>query len=268
MRGIKRISAFWMTLLVGILCCLSVFASEQRVFDQAGLFEDTEISELESRVSDLREKYSFDIVVVTTDDAKGKSAARYADDYYDDHGFGGGAERSGVLFLIDMDNREAYISTTGSARRLYDSRIEEMLDAVFGYLPDGDYYHSAVAFLEQAAYYAEQGVPVDGYTEDDGSATEAVARISLPWAIVTIALALVAGGGFFLVVFLRYNRRGKQCPYPFRQQSKLELIHSEDNYLGTTMTSRQIETSDDNSSGSGGSGGGGGGSHGGGGRSF
>ena len=54
------------------------------------------------------------------------------DDFYDEHDFGIGSRRSGALLLIDMDNREAYISTKGYAITLYsDARIEAMLDDTF-----------------------------------------------------------------------------------------------------------------------------------------
>ncbi len=286
MKKHRKISAVLMALLLGAaLVCPSVFAAQQRVFDQAGLFQAAEITELESLISDLRQDWELDFVVVTTADAEGKSAQDYADDYYDYNGFGAGADKSGVLFLIDMDNREAWISTTGSAIDLYtDARIEQMLDAVFEYLPDGNYYKSAVAFLQAADRYAAQGVPDDHYRDDgenryyydeDGNLHYYGEKrgLTLPYVLGTIAVAVIAGGVFFLIVFMKYNRKGSSCPYPFRQQSGMQMLRSEDNYLGTTTTTRHIDTSDH---GSGGSGGGGssvhtsssGTSHGGGGRSF
>lgn len=281
MKKHKRIGAALLSLLIGfVLLCMPASAAEQRVFDQAGLLEAGEISELESTISDMRQKWKLDFVVVTTDDAQGKTAQAYADDYYDDNGFGEGADKSGALFLIDMDNREAYISTTGSAIQLYtDARIERMLDAVFEYLPDGDYYQSAAAFLQAADRYAGQGVPVAGDANDpdyEGGAPagdQEPEGLTVSYILVAVFLSLLAGGAVFLVVFFRYNRKGKTVPYPFRQQSGMQMLRSEDVYLGTTTKQRHIDTSNH----SGGHGGGGGSSvhtsssgtsHGGGGRSF
>ena len=71
-----------------------------------------------------------------TRDAQGKDAEAYADDYYDTHGYG----ENGVLFLIDLDNGQVWISTAGAMIRfLTDARIEEVLDAGYEALQAGQY---------------------------------------------------------------------------------------------------------------------------------
>ena len=95
-----------------LLCVLfslpSVFAAgDQRVYDQAGLFTQAEVQELEESVAEHRKSTQMDIVIVTTDDAQGKTSQAYADDFYDYNGFGEGSDNTGILLLIDMDNRMA-----------------------------------------------------------------------------------------------------------------------------------------------------------------
>ena len=99
-----------------LLCVLfslpSVFAAgDQRVYDQAGLFTQAEVQELEESVAEHRKSTQMDIVIVTTDDAQGKTSQAYADDFYDYNGFGEGSDNTGVLLLIDMDNDD-YIDLT------------------------------------------------------------------------------------------------------------------------------------------------------------
>ena len=89
----------------------TVLAAEDRVFDDAKLFSTDEITQLNDKIAALISELNQDFVIVTTNDAQGATAQEYADDYYDEHGFGIGANKTGVLFLIDMDNREVYIST-------------------------------------------------------------------------------------------------------------------------------------------------------------
>ena len=89
----------------------TVLAVENRVFDDAKLFSADEITQLNDKIAALTSELSQDFVVVTTNDAQGSTAQEYADDYYDEHGFGIGENKTGVLFLIDMDNRKVYIST-------------------------------------------------------------------------------------------------------------------------------------------------------------
>ena len=93
-----------------------------------------------------------DLVIVTTADSGGKSAREYADDFYDEHGFGyEGEYGSGALFLIDMDNREYYISTAGSAIGLYsDDEIDDTLDALYDDMRDGNYGEACRDFVLEA----------------------------------------------------------------------------------------------------------------------
>lgn len=108
-------------------------AGNVRVFDQADLFLEEEEKELQQAIDALREKMDMDAAVVTAEENPG-SAQAYADDFYEAHGFGTGSGRDGALLLIDMDNRELCISTEGKmVRYLTDSRIEAVLDDMYGY---------------------------------------------------------------------------------------------------------------------------------------
>ena len=69
---------------------------EQRVFDQAGLFEDQEKKELEELIARERENIGMDLAVVTAFRQEGSSAREYADDFYDGMGLGEGREDSGA----------------------------------------------------------------------------------------------------------------------------------------------------------------------------
>ena len=105
----------------------------QFVYDFAELLENEEA--LEAEIAELRERWTIDVVIVTTDDAHGKSSMEYADDFFDYNGFGYDKPMGdGVLFLIDMDNRQIWISTCGKAIIYFtDSRIDEALDDIIEY---------------------------------------------------------------------------------------------------------------------------------------
>ena len=67
----------------------------------------------------------------------------YAEYYYDSH-FG---TESGIVFVIDMDNRNIYIYSDGSMHRtITNSMAYTITDNVYTYASDGDYY--------SCAYYA------------------------------------------------------------------------------------------------------------------
>ena len=89
----------------------------QRVYDFAELLSDSERENIEEKISDASEQSGLDIVVLTVNQMFGKTDREMADDFYDNGQFGfelEGKEDSGILLLIDMENRQLYISTAGT----------------------------------------------------------------------------------------------------------------------------------------------------------
>ena len=120
-------------------------SGQPRVFDQAGLFSETEIIQLEEKIAQCRKSTKMDVVIVSAYADGERSAEEYADDYYDYGGFGVGKKASGVLLLYYMDGPgqpggECYISTAGTMiNMLTDERIESILDDVYGDLGNRDF---------------------------------------------------------------------------------------------------------------------------------
>ena len=75
------------------------------VYDMADLFTDEEEQQLSGQAQTLSEKMKMEAVIVTTEE-NSDSAQVFADGFYTEGGFGTGSDHSGILFLIDMDNRE------------------------------------------------------------------------------------------------------------------------------------------------------------------
>ena len=76
-----------LTLLCALMLCGfgSYQEGAQRVFDEADLLSETEEQVIQQEIEVRIQKLSMDIIVVTIDDAYGKSAMNYADDYYDEY---------------------------------------------------------------------------------------------------------------------------------------------------------------------------------------
>ena len=168
MRTLKKQFAYLFTLLLCLYAlCFTSFAAEVKVYDFANLFTLDELDKLEKGATSLAEIYQMDVGIVTTDDANGKSAMAYADDFYDENDFGYGSDKDGLLLLIDMDNREIYISTCGSGIQYFtDLRISNMLDSAYNYISNGDYYGTATDFLRQVKFYLDKGIPSNQNTTD------------------------------------------------------------------------------------------------------
>lgn len=121
------------------------------VVDQANIFTDEQEQSLAKEADRLAQRLDMDVVIVTTDNTENKSSMAYADDYFDYNGYGSDEKKSGVLYLIDMDNRNAWISTTGRGIDAFtDARIDKILDSAFGPLSQGHYAKSASVFISEA----------------------------------------------------------------------------------------------------------------------
>ncbi len=175
---------------------------QQRVFDQAGLFSEDEEKELEERIQKLQKVIEADIALVSTEDAQGKTAEQYADYFYHVHELGRGEDYSGVLFLMDMDNRELYISTCGGMIRLLtDERIDSMLDHGISYMKDQDYAQCARQLLTDTRHWYQKGIAEGQYNEDrdtgEVSQYQGGRRRSIRWYefILAAGVAAFCGAG-------------------------------------------------------------------------
>lgn len=222
-------------LLLPFIISAVASATPEKVVDQAGVWSDSERAILSSEADRMGQTYQMDIVLVTTDDAGGKTPRDYADDYFDQNGYGVGPDASGILLLLDFDNREVYISTSGEAiRYMTDARIESVLDAVFdGGMLESRYFDAAGSFLRETESFLQAGIPEDQYTETEGQ------RI-LTWAegLVGLLISGTAGTGFFVSTRKRYQAKTRPAVFDFRQNSIAQLIPYEDNLVNTFVTTR------------------------------
>lgn len=277
----------WKGILAAIILCMVftasnvVYATEYIqtenavVFDDAKLMQDEEIEALEKQITNLKDKTGWEILAVTTADAKGKTAMAYADDFYDERT----AERAdGFLVLIDMDNREIYISTQGKAiRYLTDERTERVLDAGYSYISNGDYASGLSSMIGKVERYYEDGIPKNQYNYD--VETGAVSKYhTLTWMEILPVFLLSAGVGLAIYIGVKksYRLKGGRYEYPYMKYGEMNLIEKEDRFLRAHTTHQRIQTDSGRSGGNHGSGSGrssthhssSGHSHGGGGRKF
>jgi len=239
----KTCAAFYFAVMI-IIASNTVEAQQQRVYDQAGLFSNQEVIQLEEKIDGLIAELQLDIVVVSTSDAEGKTSRAYADDFYDINGFGIGSEYDGLLYLIDMDNRKAYISTSGAAIDYFtDARIELILDHAEPYLINSDYYRSAVAFLDDVSKYVSSGVPEGQYRVDE-SEIGLMARLKRSLSFSPVYLLISMGIAAIIVGIMASRNRGtvKTSAVTYLDKNSTNLVHSEDKLINTHISQTKIHT--------------------------
>ena len=131
----------------------SVSAESWRVFDNACLFTQSEITEIEKAIFDFQRSTNNDFAVLTTDDYIGKENwKQIADSFYDSENFGFGHQASGMLYYIDMNQRTPYISTCGEMIDIFDSdTLASAHNACHCFLSSGQYKDAVLQMIEIAA---------------------------------------------------------------------------------------------------------------------
>lgn len=252
MVNIKRkITIYVSCLILSLFVMNPIVANAEgfRVFDDASLFTEAEIIKLDDEANILSNNYDMDVIIVTTDDANGKNSREYADDYFDNNGFGVGADLDGILFLIDMDNRETYISTSGKGiKYLTDQRIENIIANVLDSgLGDGDYYNATLGFLNGAKEYLGMGIASNQYSEAEDLEVENT--LTFMEAIISLITGFVASTIFFFRTKSKYKMKNPVKPLTFRNNSIVNMVSEEDRLLDTVITSRIIPKSSGSDSG-------------------
>ena len=253
MRITKKLLLVWMLSLPLLMTAIFFKAATVSavtlgdVYDDANLLTNAERESLNEQITALKEKTGWDIFAVTTDNANGKTTMAYADDFYDEKT---SEDSNGFLVLIDMDNREIYISTSGKAiRYLTDSRIEAVLDAGYNFVSNGIYEACLSAMISKVDEYYEAGIPEDQYNYDvETGAISKYRTVTWMEAWPIAILAIGVGFGIYFGVQRSYSIKGGKYEYPFQKYGEVKLRVKEDQFLHKSVTHHRIQTSSSGSS--------------------
>jgi len=243
-----------------ILNTPSVDASE-KVYDFANLLTDSEEKDIYYQVQDFIMEYDMDLAIVTIDSNNKGSQVEYADDFYDYNDFGIGSSRDGVLFLIDMQYRQIYMSTTGDAIQMYsDYRIDQIMNAIYQYMTDTDYFNGISNFIDELSYYASVGYP----EMDEGS------RLSVGQCLKYGAIISAIATFIIMLALVNKNKlvRPATTAREYLDKESVVVNNYGDIFMGSNTVKHKIEHSSSSSGGSSTHFSSSGSSHGGGGHGF
>lgn len=197
----KRILSSFIVLIVLLTCILlGTFASEYmpRVVDNADLLSLEEVGLLEDAAKACAGEHNLDVAVLTVDSLNGKSIQQYADDYYDNTGYGIGTDWSGALLVVSMGDRELYISTCGAAIDcLSDQELDTIVDEVANELSSGNYYKAFRVYYQLISEYSETIHPQGA--ED--------AKVN--W-LLSVLIGIVVAGVAIIIMRASMNTKRKQ----------------------------------------------------------
>lgn len=258
---VKKITALLMLFL--LLTTASAAFADTQIVDECDLFTASEEQTIIQVMDRIERNHQMDMVVLTTSRVPYDPSesmyriAAFADDYYDQGGYGMGPDNSGMLLLIDMNNRAMYLSTGGVMMEyINDDREEGILDAAWNYMPSGQYGRAVEKAMLQTEKYLNRGREEGTFLYDDVTG-ERIGGIHN--ALTSGEMLVAAGAGVAVAVVIMasvgasYGLAGNTYKYDLDANSDCHFTRDDEQYL------RQHVTRSLRSTGS--SGGGGGGSH-------
>ena len=230
-------------LLFLLNCTVLAAGGNPKIVDQAGLLDDA-TSEIvfTEQAEKIAETYGVDVVIVTVNSLNGKTSQRFADDYYDDHGYGIGSDYSGILLLVSMEHRDWAISTCGRCTKLFTDRdLDNLFDSMSYQLSSGNYAKAFGNYL----YALEEHLA--GQSSDGSSTPNLLFRL-----VIALAIGAAAGGITLAVMRSKMNTAKRQSGAgDYVVNGSFHLYRQQDIYLysRTSRTRRQQSSTHNSSSG-------------------
>ena len=225
---IKPIVCMFAIALFFIPSSLVVKAKEQRVFDNANLFSNSEISNLEEKIDDLKDEYPYDFFIITSDELNTGSKIEMADSYFEMSSKNVKGEYSAYLLYVNIKTSDVYLLTCGKAEKyLQDEEFDNAIDSVKIKLTNGNYYTAGKVFLDKSEENIENNI-----------------KKFTPFEfIIVFGISALVFIIFIFSVKAKYGSEGKANPYQFKERGKVSLTRSEDIFVREYVTSVKIPKS-------------------------
>lgn len=161
----KKLSVLIIAVLLMSALMIPCLADYARCIDDAGLLSPDELQSVTDKLDEVSRRHGVDICVLTTPSTYGESVESFADNYYDQSSWGQGSERSGIMLMLSMAERDWYVSTCGKGiDAVTDYGVSYIGGEIVPELSDGDYAGAFLHFADicgDMLTQAETGKPYD-----------------------------------------------------------------------------------------------------------
>lgn len=159
-------------LMVCFLCMVIVTpcAAEEfenpPILDEVGYLDSKQLEELSEKLEEIRQKYNFDVAIVTEDSLTSEDAESSADDIYDYNGYGAGENDDGILLYICSSTREYHITAYADGERVFNENgIEYLKKNIQPHLEDDNYYLAMKTYIDLADELLEMDANGEPFNE-------------------------------------------------------------------------------------------------------
>lgn len=171
----KRIVSLLFVCLLCVTLTVPCFAEEfvnPPIVDGAQYLDEAQLEKLSEKIEGIRQKYNFEVAIVTEDEMSGYDAMSTADDIYDYNGYGAGENDDGILLYICRDTREYHITTHADGLRVFNDRgIEYLKKNIEEELTNDNYYLAMDVFADLCDELLEMAANGEPYNKKQLSMT-------------------------------------------------------------------------------------------------
>lgn len=147
----KRIVSVLFICFAMAVHCFAAEFNNPPVIDEAEYLSESQLAELSEKLEGIRQKYNFEVAIVTEYEMTSYDAMSSADDIYDYGGFGAGENDDGIMLYICSSTRDYHITTHADGLRVFNENgIEYLKNNIQPYLAEDEYYIAMDTFANCA----------------------------------------------------------------------------------------------------------------------
>ncbi|NLJ40608.1 MAG: hypothetical protein GX352_03210 [Clostridiales bacterium] len=216
------------------------------VYDDIGLLTGDERSNLNELAQSIADRHQFEVSIVILNDVDGNDPYEYAKLIYEEYNYGYGDNKSGLMLLLGMEDRDFALIAHGFGNTAFtDHGKDVLLDRhVLPLLKKDKYYEAFNAYLNESDEYlrmAKEGKPFDIDTDKGYTDEEAKKQLWTKLGITFLVPLIIAG----LITFAFYKQMKTAVPQraadSYIPQGGFTLIRKSDTFLFRNVTRRVIE---------------------------
>ncbi len=253
----------WFSVMVALLLTLSLalptLAAEPQlnyVTDAAGLLTEEERETLECEAEEISDTYQCDVYIITVSDfleyTTQTSVYEGAKELYRTYDLGYGAEKSGVLLLLSMAERDYSLIAYGYGNTAFtDYGKDKLADVFLDDFGDNDWYGGFSDYLQKSGSMLEaarNGNPLDVGSNPATKRVGALIAVALGCLVSLGICALLAGSmksvgikteadAYIRSGSVNFTIRADQFTHMTRSRVKIEKETSSGGGGGTTIDS-------------------------------
>lgn len=243
----KLCFALLLALLLCLMLPLCAFAADTGtvaaafVSDEAGILSADEVERLQRVSAQVAEQYGCGVYIVTVDDYRsyGRTVEAASEAIYRDRGLGYGSDRSGILLLLSMNDRDYDLAVYGQTAitAFTDYGQGQLADSFLPYFRQNDWAGGFEKYVNNAAYLLQRaaaGDPVDIIVYDNAESEPMSPVMKLLLSL--LPASLISGGACLGMRGKMKTAKIKTTAEDYVVPGSLHLSVNTDRYLHTTRT--------------------------------